>query len=197
MKKLTVICAVCSIVLVLSNPAKAVSIDLSGASTGTMIIAPGGSFASLFAGQVPLGGSGVSGSPTGPLTLAPTYILDVDYWNGSNSILPQDSGNAGPLSLLLDMPATSISWTMGYADSQDPITIDFFDLNGSLVQSVNQPLTLGYNNYSFGGFGSFNGLTIYNNTDPAGLRFQNFEYVPEPATIALFSLGYLILRKKS
>jgi hypothetical protein len=210
MKKLMTICAMLTIMVMAVPAAKAVvNIDLSGASTGTLINAPGGSFATLFAGQTAVGGSGISGSPTGPLTLSPTFMLNVEYWDpvvspASNSILPQDTYNAGPLSLLLDTQASGITWTMGYADPPSSLTIDFFASNGSLVQSVNQPLTGGYNIYSYGGFGSFAGLTIYNNSDPYGLRFQNFSYeaasvIPAPGAVLLGSIGVGIvgwLRKR-
>jgi hypothetical protein len=200
MKRIITICAVLTIMAMPAPVAKAaVTIDLSGASTGTSITAPGGSFATLFVGQTAEGGSGISGSPTNPLTLAPNFMLTVEYWNpvvspASKSILPQDTFNRGPLSLLLDIPATDIRWTMGYVDSPgvSSLRIDFFASDGSLVQSVNQTLgPEGYSIYSYGGFGTFAGLSIYNNNDPAGLRFQNFEYaaIPAPGAILLGSIG--------
>jgi hypothetical protein len=189
------------ICMLLALPVLAVDIDLSGASSGTLIVAPGGSFAQTFAGQT-VSGISIVGSPTNPLTLAPSGWLDVAFWDGSNSILPQP-GNAAPLSLLLDSYASAISWRMGYADGSGPIRIDFFAANGSLVQTVNQTLSSGYNNYSFSGFGNFMGLTISENIDGAGLRYQNFSYnavaTPIPGTVLLLGTGFAALiglRKK-
>jgi hypothetical protein len=202
MKKLMAVCLVAAIFAVAN--ASGATIDLSGASSDNLITAPGGSFAMLFAGQTVVGISGISGSPTGPLTLAPDpfWALVLGYCDpvvspASWAIHPEP-GNIGPLSLLLDTEASSITWTMGYADGPaTSVDIDFYASDGSLVHSMNQMLLVGYNVYSFGGFGSFAGLTIYNDDDFGGVRFQNFEYVPEPATIALFGFGVLsLLRRK-
>jgi hypothetical protein len=162
----------------------AINIDLSAATTGTLITAPGGSFAQTFAGQTVVGGTGISGSPTNPLTLAPSGTLEVEFFNpgvspASNSILPQP-GNQAPLSIHLASSADSITWTMGSAQSAGPISVDFFNSQGTLTGSVSQTLLPDYSVYTFSGVGIFDGLTIFNNTDPAGLRFMNFSYVPGP-----------------
>ena len=185
----------------LAVPAQAtiISVDLSGAVSGTFIDGIGADFAGIFAGQSIVGGTGISGSPTGPLTLLSANDLLVAFWNpgvspASNSILPQP-GNQGPLSVLLDSNADSITWTMGSAQPPSSVTIAFFDASGGLVASVVQPLSSSYNVYSFSGLGTFRGFTIYDDNDPAGLRYQNFEYnavggaVPEPGTLALLGLG--------
>lgn len=181
--------ALVPLLLLVAPAAGDVSIDLSGASTGTMITGVGGSFAGIFSGQSIVGGTGISGSPSGPLTLQPANILDVESWSGENSILPTP-GNQGPLSLLLDTPATSISWIMGFGNPPSDVSIDFFAADGSLVHSLNQPILVDYNTYSYGGFGTFAGLSIYNNDDPAGLRYYHFEYTPIPAPGAAL-LGFI------
>ncbi len=193
--RVSLICVLAMTLLLHSQVfAAIVDIDLSGATTGTLITAPGGSFAQTFDGQT-VSGTGIVGSPNSPLALAPSGSLTVAAFNGFNTILPQP-GNQAPLSLLLDSLADSISWTMGYADAPVDINIDFFDFSGNLVTSIAQTLLTGYNEYNFGGFGDFAGLTVYNNNDPAGLRYYDFSYnsvdsapVPEPATMLLFGTG--------
>ena len=194
----------------LSIPAAAniVNVDLGGATTGTLITGVGASFAQTFAGQTVVG-TGISGSPTNPLTLAPSGILEVAFWNpgvsaASNSILPQPD-NQAPLSVLLDSNADSVTWTMGFADGPGPVSVDFFSDSGALVHAVNQTLVSGYNVYSFSGFGDFRGFTIFNDNDPAGLRYQNFSYnsaagVPEPGPLlpmlAFATLAGLVYRRR-
>ena len=178
--------------LLVCTPALAVDIDLSGATTDTLIVAPGGSFAESFAGQT-VSGISLVGSPTNPLSLLASGTLDVAFWDpgvspASNSILPEP-GNQGPLCVLLDTLATQVSWTMGFADSSGPVKIDFYAGDGSLVNSVSQALTSGYANYSFSGFGNFLGFSISEDNDPAGLRFQNFSYTPVPIPGAVWLLG--------
>jgi len=176
--------------------ATTVNVDLSGAASGTSIIAPGASFAQTFAGQT-VAGTGITGSPTNPLTLSPSGFLEVAFWNpgvsaASNSILPQP-GNQAPLSVLLDSNAYSVTWTMGYADSSGPIDVDFFDASGNLVSFVSVSLLPGYAVYSFSGSGVFRGFTIFDDNDPAGLRFQNFSYNPVPEPTSLLLLGTALM----
>jgi hypothetical protein len=124
--------------------------------------------------------------------------LDVAFFDpgvspASNSILPE-TGNQGPLSIHLDSPANSITWTMGFADSAGPISVEFFNSQGALTGTVSQPLVPGYHVYTFAGVGIYDGLTIFDDTDPAGMRFQNFSYnsvseVPLPAALPLFATG--------
>lgn len=154
----------------------ATSIDLSGASTSTLINAPGGSFAQRFNGQT-VSGQALTGSPSNPLSLQAAGTLQVAFFNGANTILPQP-GNQAPLAILLDNLADSISWTMGFGNPPSSVTIDFFATDGSLVHTLEQSILDGYNSYSYSGFGAFAGLAISNNDDPAGLRYYNFEYSP-------------------
>jgi hypothetical protein len=184
--------------LVIPAYAGTVSVDLSSATTGTSIAGGGASFATAFVGQTYDGASHLSGSPSSPLTLNGIQTLDVESFNPgvsptSNSILPEP-GNQGPLSILLGSTADSITWTMGSASPPSTVTIDFFSDSGSVVDEVVQNLLSGYNVYSFSGFGTFKGLSIYDNNDAAGLRFQNISYnsivaTPEPSSLLLIIAG--------
>ena len=175
-------------------PAQAaiVNVDLSGAASGSYIDGGGADFAQAFFGQTVVG-TGIVGAPTGPLTLNPSGgLLSVAYWDGSNSILPQPN-NQAPLSILLESAANAIGWRMGSADGGTSVTIDFFDAAGGLVHTAVQTLVYGYNDYFFSGFGTFAGLTIRDNNDSAGLRYQNFSYdaVPIPGAVWLLGSGLL------
>lgn len=208
MKKLLLVLPLAAM---LGAPASAatIGIDLSGAASGTLITAPGGSFASTFQGQTIVAGTGISGSPSNPLALLPGNTLNIDFWNpfvspAGNSILPQP-GNQGPLSVLLDSDASSLTWTMGYGNPPSALTVDLFDAAGGPVTSRAIGILDGYNVYNLSGVGVFRGLTFYNNNDASGLRFMNFSYttaVPEPATIgtvfmAMSLLGWAALRRRS
>lgn len=189
--------------------AATVNVDLSTATTGTSIVATGASFAQTFVGQT-VAGTGISGSPSSPLALQPSGTLEVAFWNpgvsaASNSILPQPD-NQGPLSVLLDSNADAITFTAGSADGGDPLSLDFFNANGTLVASRTPILNAGYSVYNFSGLPGFRGLTIFNDNDGAGLRFQNISYetagtsTPEPGYLSVAGLllvaGSLIWRKR-
>ncbi|WP_103333053.1 hypothetical protein [Pseudotabrizicola formosa] len=176
--------------------AATVNVDLSGAVSGTLITAPGASFAGTFDGQTIVGTTGISGTPTGPLSLVASNFLTVAAFNpgvspASRSILPQPN-NQGPLSILLDSIASSITFTAGSADGGS-ISIAFFAANGALLDSFTQALGSGYAIYTLAAASPFAGLTIFNNTDPAGLRFQNFSYETGPAAVVPLPAGGLLL----
>jgi hypothetical protein len=190
--------------------AATVNVDLSGATTGTSITAPGASFAQTFAGQTVVG-TGITGTPSSPLALQPAGSLEVAFWDpgvspASNSILPQPN-NQAPLSILFDSDADSLTFTAGSADGGDPLSLRFFDSNGTLVNSLAPVLVSGYSVYSFAGLPSFRGLTIFDDNDGSGLRFQNISYnattaaTPEPgylSAVGLMLIGLrFILRKRS
>jgi hypothetical protein len=111
--------------------------------------------------------------------------------------LPQP-GNAAPLSLLLAGPADSLSWTMGYGDGGS-IQALLFGSSGNLIDTILFSGLGGYSNFNISGRGIFSGVTFTNNTDGAGLRFQNFSYnsvtppVPEPQTYAMLLVGLGII----
>lgn len=189
-----------------------VNIDLSGASTSTLINASGASFSQTFTGQS-VSGTGIVGTPTGPLSLLASNSLTVAYFTPSctgcnlgNSILPQP-GNAGPLAILLDNNANSFSWVMGSATGSSSIKIDLFSNDGSLVNSFLQTTVSNYSKYSFSGLGTFAGIMFRNNNDAQGLRFMDMSYdtvsvneVPIPAASFMFApalLGFMGLRRKA
>jgi len=198
----TFLFSVAALAACLPVAAATVNVDLSGATTGTSITAPGASFAQTFAGQT-VSGTGITGSPSSPLALQPAGTLlvaacDPGVSPSSNSILSQP-GNQGPLSMLLDSDADSITFTSGSADGGDSISLRFFDANGALVDSLTPTLSPDYAIYSFSGLPVFRGLTIFNDNDEAGLRFQNISYnavaaTPEPAYLPLAGLLLIGLR---
>tara|TARA_R110001583_G_scaffold171120_4_gene324641 strand:- start:3610 stop:4257 length:648 start_codon:yes stop_codon:yes gene_type:complete len=201
-----------ALLFAMPSHAALVNIDLSGASTSTLINATGASFSQTFTGQS-VSGIGITGTPTGPLSLTASGSLTVASFdpgctgcNLGNSIIPQPS-NTAPLAILLDSNADSFSWVMGSAVAGSSITIDLFSGDGSLVNSFLQATINNYNKYSISGLGTFAGLTFRNNNDPAGLRFMDMSYnsvsvneVPLPAAAFLFApalIGFMGLRRKA
>ena len=176
-----------------------VNIDLSGATSGTTVTGVNATFAQTFAGQSVVAGNGISGTPTGPLTLQPAGTIDVAFFNpgvsaASNSLLSQP-GNAAPLSILFSTLADSLQFTMGSSDAGSTIKIRAFAANGALTGSTTLTMLSGYNVYNLNGLGTFKGLTFFDDNDAAGVRFQNFSFnsvngVPEPATWTLMLAGF-------
>lgn len=182
-----------------ATPATAVDINLSTATTGTSITAPGASFAQSFVGQTVVG-TGISGSPTSPLALAPSGTIFVQFFDpgvspASNSLISLPNNNA-PLSILFDTLANSFTFTMGASNAGSTIDVRAFDAFGVLTGSTQVVMGTDYNIYTLNTLGNFRGLTFYNDNDPAGVRFQNMSYnavagpVPEPATWLMLLIGF-------
>ena len=199
MRRSSVLFALVSVAAI-AAPASAaiVNVNLAGAVTGTTITGVGASFTQRFAGQTVVG-TGITGSPTNPLTLSAAGTIEVASFNPgvsaeSNSLLSQP-GNAAPLSILLASNADSITFTSGSFDG-GTIFADFFSSTGALV-ATRSFTGSGYSIFSFSGLGTFRGITFRDNSDGAGVRFQNFSYnsvaaggVPEPASWAMMIAGF-------
>lgn len=191
-----------SALLAVASPALSatVLIDLSGATTGTTVTGVNASFAQTFAGQTVVG-TGISGSPTNPLSLAAAGTIDVAFFSpgvsaASNSLLSQP-GNAAPLSVLLGSLADSFTFTMGSSSPPSTVKVRAFGANGALTGSTTVNMLSGYNVYSVAGLGNFRGLTFFDNTDDSGVRFQNMSYnsvavgaIPEPSTWIMMLAGF-------
>ena len=192
------ILSVAAVVTALAGSASAaiVDVDLSGATTGGIVNGLGASFGASFSGQTVLGNV-VSGSPSAPLTLQAADSITVAFFNpgvstASNSLLSQDNNflNGGALSGLLDTAATTLSFTAGFFNGGG-FDILFYGADGSLVSTQSASQASGYHVLNFNVGSAFLGFSISNNTDPAGLRFQNFSY--ETAAIPLPAAGFLLI----
>ena len=170
-----------------SANAAVIDVDLSGASSGSLITGVGASFAQGFS--------------FGPLSLSPSGLITVASFSPgvsptSNSLLSQP-GNQGPLAMLLDdgALANSLTFTSGSAEGGS-VTISGYDLAGNLTGSTFLDFMNGYHVYTVSDIGNFAGVQFSTNNDPAGVRYQNFSYetvngaIPEPATWALLLLGF-------
>lgn len=169
-------------------PAQAapVNVDLSGAVTGSTINGIGASFAQGFS--------------FGPLALAPSGSILVNFWNpgvsaASNSLLSPPS-NQGPLAMYLNgSTGNSLTFTAGSA-SGGSVTLTGYNAAGVATGSQLLNFIDGYNVYSIGGLGNFAGILFSANNDPSGVRYMNFSYesiaggVPEPAAWVLLILGF-------
>ena len=193
----------------LATPAAADDINLSGATTGTTIVAPGASFAQRFNGQTVVGTS-LTGSPSNPLALSAAGTIDVASFNpgvspAGNSLLSQP-GNAAPLAILLDTLANSFTFTMGSSVAGSTISVSAYDAFGILTGSTSIVMGNEYNIYTLNTLGNFRGLAFSNNNDPAGVRFMNMSYnavggaVPEPGTWMMMLVGFggigLMIRRR-
>ena len=83
----------------------------------------------------------------------------------------------------------------GNSNAGDSISLRLFDANGALVDSLTPALNPDYAIYSFSGLPVFRGLTIFDNNDDAGLRFQNISYnaVTDFSQRAVLAVGLLRL----
>lgn len=193
MKTLIAAAAVACAAYVLPAQAALVNIDLSAATSGSIVTGVGASFAQTFAGQT-VSGISIVGSPTDPLALQAAGDIQVAPWDGSNSLLSQP-GNAAPLSILLDSNADGFNWRMGHGGGGS-VTADFFSSTGALLGTQTYSGLSGYADFSISGLSAFRGITFRDNDDGAGLRFQNMSYnavpVPEPSTWVLMALGLCV-----
>jgi hypothetical protein len=182
--------------LSVSVQAATVNIDLSGASSGSFIDGVGADFTQGFAGQT-VSGTDLAGLPSGPLTLATSGSITVVPFDPgvsapSNSLLSQP-GNAAPLAILLDSDADSFAWTMGSSEAGSSISYRLYGASGALMGGGSLVMGSGYNAYALNGLPAFRGISFDDNSDGAGMRFQNMSYstaaVPEPPTYALLLAG--------
>ena len=155
--------------------AATINVDLSGASGGSTITGIGASFTQSFTGQTVVG-TGVTGAPTGPLSLSASGSITVAFWSpgvsaGSNSLLSQPN-NGAPLAMLLDgNTANSITFTAG-SWGGGSVDVLGFAADGSLTGSTTISGS-DYQVFTVSGIGNFAGILFTNNSDPSGLRFQN------------------------
>ncbi len=154
----------------------AIEIDFSDCPSGPLIDAVNADFAQAFAGQNVVG-NGLVGSPTAPLTLAPSGDITVEFFPvGGWGLLPQPN-NQAPLCFLLDFTSRgAISWVMGHASPPSTVDLVFFDEDGNVVLQFQQILSAGYSQYNFDIPVEFRGVAIHHNTDASGLRFYDFWY---------------------
>ncbi|MBI4824920.1 MAG: hypothetical protein HY807_00655 [Nitrospirae bacterium] len=174
MKKTFIVLIAATIIFSVAGISFSEEIDLSSCKSDTIVKAPGGSFAQIFTGQT-LAGPEILGLPSNPLTLSPVGDLYIQTL-GKITTVSSETTYTGPLSVLLDSDATSLSFNMGHGQPPSTLKIDFFAADGSLVHSVTQEIYKDYNTYSFKGFGTFRGFSIHKINDPAGLRFHSFKY---------------------
>jgi PEP-CTERM motif len=197
--KLRLVAIAVAAVLSAQAHAALVNVDLSGATTGTLIGGVGADFSQVLGG-LSVSGISVTGTVTAPLSLTAAGSITVASFNPgvsatSNSLLSQP-GNGAPLAMLLDMAADSLAWTMGFGNGGS-VTADFYSAAGALVGTQTFGGLSGYSLFSVSGIGTFQAVQFRDNNDASGLRFQNFSYnsvvaqVPEPTTTALLAVALL------
>jgi hypothetical protein len=195
-----IISVAAAFVLAGSAQAAIVNIDISAAGPGTIVTGVGASFAQTFAGQSVMG-TGVVGSPTGPLALQAAGTITTAFFApgvspAGNSLLSQPN-NQGPLAVLLGSLGNSFTFTMGSSDAGSSINYSFFGANGGLVGGGSITMLSGYNIYTIANAAAFRGIGFADNNDGAGVRFMNMSFnsvdtpvVPEPSTWAMMIAGF-------
>lgn len=166
--------------------AATVNVDLSGATSGATVNGVGASFAQGFS--------------FGPLALAPSGGITVDFFNpgvspASNSLLSQPN-NQAPLAMYLNgATANSVTFTAGSA-SGGSVTLTGYNAAGVATGNFLLNFNNGYDVYTVNGLGNFAGVQFSSTNDPAGVRYMNISYesvmgnVPEPATWLMLILGF-------
>lgn len=194
-----------------------------GAAPGTnyngIFESNGADFGERFVGQIntPLGNSDVlSGTPTGPLTLAlgPTNQNLNVVFNVSSQVLAGlgplgfpnfDAVGEGAFAVLFDFDQSEFGFDLVGGNSGNA-TVDFFRRDGSLIQTIVLS-GLSDQSYAFsrvGGVHDIAGISIWND-DLAGIGFDNLRHdvagvvgppptgaVPEPSTYGLFGAAALV-----
>lgn len=186
-----------------SNPTYAPATYGGGPTSPTV------TFGGWFSGQANGGGacggapSGcVIGTPSGPLSLAPTSPATFIAADGSNPTSPVLSGSPqfnGPIAILFSTPQYGVGLEGGFFNAIGGTAITAFDASGNVIGSVTNT-----------GLGiEFLGLVEANGTatiagllfslvgpEPAGFAIDNVRFglpgevvVPEPMSLALFGLG--------
>ncbi len=233
---ITVLVAVGLLLALSVEPASALPVNqiAPGSLTGTGLItfddvaggaAPGTNYDAIFesnganlgerfAGQINTPGGDfdvLSGSPTGPLSLAVGAAgqnLNVFDYNGSQVLTglgPQGfpSFNAigeGSFAVLFDFNQSQFGFDLVGGNGGDAF-LNFFARDGSLISAITLS-GLSTQSYAFsreGGVKDIAGISIYNN-DLGGIGFDNLRHdvpgvpgpgtsVPEPSTILLLGAG--------
>ncbi len=156
------------------------------------------SFGSRFEGQT-LGSTDNSlsdTSPSNPLTLAPLPIVKTsfDLANPTDIVLGGENFRT-PIAILFDNPVSQVCFNLGHLDANSPTLIETFTASGSSLGALNNllPGTNGVNVTDTSGNNVISGVSIYlpdGAMDWEGFAIHDvsFNVIPEPGTIAIWSL---------